>query len=113
MNNILILNPSLIRPFVLRRKLNLKAVCLLGLSLTISLVAFYIFQINKVTQMSFTVANYENQITDLNKESKNLESSFSGLSSLSSIEALLAAQGYEKVDKVYYIQVPIGTVAVK
>ena len=113
MNYSLILNPLLIRPLVLRWRLRRKTVGFLGFSLIISLIGFYIFQINEVTQMSFTVATCERQIADLNKESKNLELSFSGLSSLASLEILLATQSYEKVDKVYYIQVPVGTVAVK
>ena len=112
-NNILTLNFSFIRPLVLRWKLSRKTVGFLGFSLIISLIGFYIFQVNEVTQASFTIATCERQIADLDKESKNLELSFSGLSSLSSIETLLATQGYEKVDKVYYIQVPVGTVAVK
>lgn len=113
MNTALILNPSLIRPFALKLKLSRKAVFLLVFFFIVFLVGFYIFQVNAVTQASFAVATCQDQIASLNKESKNLEINFSGLSALSNIEMMLAAQGYEKADKIYYIRVPVSTVAVK
>jgi len=113
MNYASILNPSLIRPFVLGWKLSLKAVCLLGFSLIVSLVGFYIFQISAVTRSSFTIASLEKQVAGLDKEFKNLQTNFSNKSSLSSLEEVLVAKGYEKVGKIHYIQVLENTVAAK
>ena len=113
MNYALMLNPSLIRPLILRWKFSLKTVCLMGFSLIVSLIGFYIFQISAITEKSFTIANYEKQITDLDKEFKNMQLNFSNASSLSGLEEALVAKGYEKVGKIHYIQVLENTVAAK
>jgi len=103
----------MICPLILKWKFSLKAVWLLGLSLIFSLIGFYIFQVSAVTQASFAIANYEKKISDLDKEFKNLQLSFSDASSLSSLEETLVAKGYEKVGKIQYIQVLENTVAAK
>ena len=113
MNYALMLNPSMIRPLILGRKLSLKAVCLVGFSLIVSLVGFYIFQISAITEKSFTIANLDKQLTGLNKEFKNLQTNLSDTSSLSGLEEVLVAKGYEKVGKIHYIQVLENTVAAK
>lgn len=113
MNYALMLNPSLIRPLVWGWKLSSKTVWFLGFSLIVSLVGFYIFQVTSVTQASFTVANLEKQIAQSDREFKNLQISFSGANSLSGLETVLVARGYEKVGKIHYIQVLEGAVAAK
>lgn len=113
MNYALILNPLVIRPLILRWKFSFKAVGLAGFSLIVFLIGFYVFQVSVITEASFTVANLEKQIADLNKESKNLQISFSLSSSLSGLETALVANGYEKVGKIHYIQVLEGAVATK
>ncbi|MFH1780962.1 MAG: hypothetical protein ABH841_03090 [Candidatus Nealsonbacteria bacterium] len=105
--------PSIISPFILKWKLGFKTAWVLGFALMIALVGFYIFQINIVTQSSFTAVKYEKQIADLDKEFKNLQINFFDVSSLSGLEASLVAKGYEKVGKIHYIQVLEDTVAVK
>lgn len=113
MNYTLVLNPSMIRPLVFKLKFNSKIAWFLGFSLVILLISFYIFQIAAVTQTSFAVANYEKQIKGAEKEFKNLQLNFSGISSLSGLEEVLVAKGYEKVGKIHYIQVLEGAVATK
>lgn len=113
MSHTLILNPSIIRPLVFGWKLNSKTVWFSGFALIVSLMGFYVFQICYVTQASFTIANYEKQINNLDREFKNLQINFSGTNSLSGLEKLLVAEGYEKVDKIHYIQVLDGSVASK
>ena len=103
----------MIRPLILKWKFSLKTVLFFGFSLIISLIGFYIFQISAITQASFSVANYEKQISGLNKEFKNLQVSFSDTNSLSGLETALVAQGYEKVGKIHYIQILESTVVVK
>jgi len=113
MNYTAILNPSFIRPLTFKWKLSRKTIGFLGFSLVVALIGFYIFQINEITQASFFIANYEKQVQALNQESQTLEISFSGLSSAPTLEALLASANYEKVGKVYYIQMLEGMVAAK
>jgi len=113
MNYALMLNPSLIRPLIFKWKLSFRAFCLAGFSLIISLIGLYVFQISSVTQASFTVANYEEQIAYMDKESKNLQLNFSNVSSLSGLEEALVAKGYEKVGKINYIQMLEGAVVAK
>ena len=113
MNYAQILNPSLIRPLVFRFKLSQKAVWILGFSLVISLICFYVFQISFITQASFTLANLEKQIAGLNKEFKNLQLDLSDASSLPGLEKILVANGYEKVGKIHYIQVLESTAVAK
>lgn len=113
MNYALILNPSIIRPLILKWKFNLKAFWLLSFAIVIFLIGFYIFQINEVTQASFSMANHEKQVQEFEQELKGLEISFSGLSSPSTLEALLASSNYERVGQVYYIQILEGMAAAK
>jgi len=113
MNNILILSPSFIRPFILRVRFSLKTVWILSLGLMFFLLIFYIFQVNQVTKASFAISNYEKQMTELSQESKSLEMSFSDLSSLASVETLVSTLNYEKVNKVHYIQMLEGTALAK
>ncbi len=113
MNNISILNPSLIHPLALRWKFSPKSLLIFGLVLTVALLAFYLFQVNEITQISFALANGEKQVGEIAKESKILENSFSGLSSLASLEALVKNLNYEPVGKINYIQMVAGTVVAK
>ena len=91
----------------------MKAVFLISFSLAISLIGFYVFQVNEITRASFTVNNYEKKIADLDREFKTLQISFSGTNSLPGLEGALVAKGYEKVGKIDYIQVLASAVAAK
>lgn len=101
------------RPLAFGWKLNLKKAALIGALVIVFLTGFYIFQVNAITQASFNIANYDKDLANLQKELKNLQLNFSGLSSLSNLEVLLVSRGYEKVDKIQYIQVLESTVAQK
>lgn len=113
MNYALMLNPSIIRPLIFKWKLSWKTVWFLGLSLVISLIGFYIFQVSETTRISFTVTNYEKKAVELDREFKNLQINFSNVSSLSGLEGALVAKGYEKVGKISYIQMLEGAVVAK
>jgi uncharacterized membrane protein YfbV (UPF0208 family) len=113
MNYASILNPSMVRPLVFGWKLSLKAVCLAGFSLILSLAGLFIFQVSSITQSSFAIAGLEKEIAGMDKEFKNLQASFADTSALSGLEEVLASKGYEKVGKIHYIQVLENTVAAK
>ncbi|MDP3991197.1 MAG: hypothetical protein Q8P63_02800 [Candidatus Nealsonbacteria bacterium] len=113
MNYALSLSSSIVRPIVLRWKLSLKTVWILTLSVVCFLLVFYIFQISEMTRASFAVSNYERKMAQLINESKGLEINFSNISSLNSLEALLASLNYQDVGKVHYIEMLEGAVAAK
>lgn len=113
MNNIIALNSSVARPFVVRWRFNTKAFWILGFLLIAPLLIFYIFQVNAVTKTSFLILSYEKKVTLLSQENKNLEINFSQVNSLANLETLLKNSNYEKIDKVHYIRVLEGTVVAK
>jgi hypothetical protein len=110
-NNILTLNLPFIRPLSF---LNIKSGSfrLMGVCFIVFLVGFYVFQINALTGASFRVNSLQRQLAT-SKESKNLEINYSGMSSLASLEGLAGTSAYEKVDKIYYIQMVENTMAKK
>ena len=113
MNNILTLNPSILRPFAIRWRFSIKALWLLSFALIAFLLVFYIFQINEITKASFLIANQEKQLVQFSQESQSLETNFSHLNSLTNLETLLNSLNYVKVGQVYYIRVPGSTVVAK
>lgn len=109
MNQASILSQYFVQPFILRWKLSAKTCLFLGLALIAALLVFYIFQVNGVTQASFSLVNCEKQISEIAKENKALENNFSGISSLQGLEALVQNLNFEPVGKVNYIQIMAGT----
>ena len=96
---------SIIRPFVIKGKLNLRFVWIFLFGLSFSLLVFYIFQVNSLTGETYAVKNYQAKITQLTQENKNLEITFSKTSSLSNLENYLKNQNFEKISQVKYIQI--------
>ncbi|MFH1820345.1 MAG: hypothetical protein ABH805_00250 [Candidatus Nealsonbacteria bacterium] len=113
MNTILTFNMSVAKPFALKWQFSLKKAWISMLLLTVFLLSLYVLQVNEITQSSFAVSNYDKQLSQLNQESKMLEIDFSGKSSLQSVEGLISALDYEKVERVHYIQVLTGTALAK
>lgn len=94
-------------------KINFKILGFLGFLLILSLLVFYIYQINEITKTSFAVSGYEQKISKLSQENENLEINFSQTNSLASLEDLLRNSNYEKIEKVYYLRILGGQVAIK
>ena len=86
---------------------------IIGAVLIVLLLACYIFQVVEVTRASFFISNYEKQISTFSQESKSLESSFSQLNSLASLESVLDGLNYVKVEKIHYIRLLSSQVAAK
>lgn len=107
MYNALVLNSSfLIRRYLIPRwKFNLKVVWILSFIVIGFLLSFYLSQVIEVTEISFSISNYEKKIATLSKEDKNLEINFSQVNSLANLEAVLNNLNYEKVEKIHYIRV--------
>ena len=107
MNKALTLNP----PFILKRTLSLNWKIYLkifwGLSVLsiLTLLVFYIFQVNSEASGSYLIQKYEKKFNELSIENKNLEISSSQLNSLDNIIASLEGLNLERVNKTYYIRV--------
>jgi hypothetical protein len=84
---------------------NWKSVCIVGFFVSIFLLVFYVLQINSLTRGSYVINSYENQISKLTDENKNLEISFAENSFMG--EALVKIQGlnFQKADSVKYINI--------
>lgn len=94
-------------------KINLRKILIFGFILIISLVIFYIFQISEVTKASFFVSRYEQEIPALSQQNKDLEIRIFQGKSLANTEAILKKFNYERVSKVYYVQVIDSGIAIK
>ena len=66
---------------------------------------FCIFQINEVTKAVSSISAYEQEIILANQQSKDMETGLYREKSLSNLEIALSGSNYEKVRKIYYIQV--------
>ena len=115
--NTLTLNP----PFLIRYRFafNLKLFWLLISGLILSLLVFYIFQVNALTRENYLIKNHQKEILKLSQEKENLEINFSKFNSLTNLENYLNNQNslnsqpslltginsWEKVSQVKYIRI--------
>jgi len=90
---------------------NWKAVCVVGFFMCLALLVFYVWQINDLTKGSYSVNSYENQISKLSKENKNLQVSFAENSFLGQALVKIQALNFQKTVSVKYIQIPDNSVA--
>ncbi len=114
MNNTLILNPPiLIRIKELQFGLILKVFWILSFAFFAALLAFYIFQVNAVISETFQFKNYKKTINELLTENKILEINSIQINSLENLEDKIEKLGFEKTNKIYYIQVLENKIALK
>lgn len=107
MNNILVLNPpiSILRNLVIRVKFSRKMFLILGSISIAALLTSYIIQINSLAEETYKIQNYQQKIEKLGQENENLLSDALKLSSLPNIETIVNNSGFEKTQKIHYIQV--------
>lgn len=84
--------------------INWKVVCFIGFFVSLALLVFYVWQINDLTQGSYLTNSYENQISKLSEENKNLEVSFAESSFLGQALEKIQALNFQKTTSVQYIQ---------
>lgn len=99
------LSTSIIRPLILKWKFSLKTFWSLSFISIIILSTFYIFQINSVVSESYLLQNYQKKLNQLRQENLILEINLAQVNFLGNVEKKIENLGFEKVDKVYYIQV--------
>ena len=81
--------------------------------LLIPLLVFYIFQINSVVSGSYQFQRYQKEIDELTGENKFLEVSSANINSLENIDSRVQELGFEKIDKIHYIQILEGSAVTK
>ncbi|MBI2041978.1 MAG: hypothetical protein HYT20_03095 [Candidatus Nealsonbacteria bacterium] len=91
--------------FIHLPKISLRKILISGFILIALLLAFCIFQINEVIKAASLVSMYEQEIVLADQQSKDMEASLYQEKSLSNLEVALSSFNYEKVRKIYYIQV--------
>ena len=85
--------------------INWKSICYIGFVAWSVLLVFYVWQVNGLTRGSYLISNYENQISKLSDENKNLQISFAENSFMD--EAMVKVQGlnFQKAVNVKYINI--------
>ena len=86
-------------------KIGLKFFWILSFISIISLLIFYIFQVNAMIGKIYLIQNYQRKINELSRENKTLGINFYQANSLSTIESLVKNLNFEKVERIHYIQV--------
>ena len=79
--------------------------------MSLFLLVFYVWQINDLARSSYTVNNYEKQISKLSDENKSLQVSFAESSFLGQAIEKIQALNFQKTTSVKYIQIPAASVA--
>lgn len=85
--------------------LNLKFILILNVIFIILLLGFYIFQTATLISQGYQIQNYQNKLNKISEENKNLEINFMKINSLENIDKKIQELGFERIDKVYYIQI--------
>ncbi|MEA3344099.1 MAG: hypothetical protein U9Q16_00215 [Patescibacteria group bacterium] len=89
----------------LKRPFSLKVFWVLSVMVIFSLLALYIFQVNKGIAERYFIQSQENKLAQLTEENKILEIDSIGISSLDNVLGFLEESNLEKTDKIYYIRV--------
>lgn len=109
MNTLTLNHPLVVKP--LKRPIFLKLFWLLTVLSIVALLAFYVFQINRLVSEIYLVQKYERRISEISTENQNLEISSARTNSLDNMIALVGELNFEKADKIHYIQVLDAQVA--
>jgi hypothetical protein len=107
MNNTLALTlpASIIRKLVLKIKFSWKAFWILSFILIITFLFIYIFQINASAEETYRIQEYQRRISSISQENDTILANSLRQNSLSNIETLIKDFGFERVQKIHYIQI--------
>lgn len=98
-------NVQLNKASCLKIAINWKLIRVLSIVLAVLLFGFYLYQVNAEISERYSIQEYQEQMSILSKENKSLEINSAKLGSLDNIVSSLEGLGFEKADKVHYIQV--------
>ncbi len=114
-NSISILNPTFVitNNFSLKWRIFLRLFWTLCIFSIITLLVFYIFQVNSEISERYSIRDYGKILDKLSKENKNLGINSLQVNSFKNIEESLKNLNFEKAGKISYIQVLDNQVVVK
>ncbi|MFA4998836.1 MAG: hypothetical protein WC514_02340 [Candidatus Paceibacterota bacterium] len=112
-NNTLVLRQPFSTVFPVSLGKTLKAFMTLVFLATISLLIFYVLQINYFAKETYTVQNYETQLSQISQETESLEISFSEQDSLAKIDGYLQGNNFQKTSQTRFIQLLESTAVAK
>ena len=93
--------------------LNIKVFYLFAFALIVGLLLFYVIQVNQMISDKYLIESYERKMSVISEQNKNLEEQLSHLVFLENIETLIEGLNYEKVGRVYYIEMLESSVVSK
>lgn len=88
-----------------------KSVLFLSFCLILSLLVFYVFQINKIINESNSVLSSQKKVAELSRKNSDLTAGVFQGNSVKNIEVLAQNLNYQKTNKVHYIQI-LGSTAI-
>lgn len=109
MSYTLVLNPPISINF--RLNLTLKIFGTFVFILIISLLVFYVFQINFLTGQNHLLKSQEKKLAQTKKEAEILKIDFAKVNSLANIETYFQNQDFKKINQVKYIRILDTSVA--
>ncbi len=89
---------------------NVKFLLILSIIFIILFLAVYIFQISTVISQGYQIQSYQKKIDEVAQTNKNLEINTVKINSLENIDAKIQELGFEKTDKIDYLQILEGPV---
>ena len=94
-------------------QISLKMVWIFASIIITFLLVFYIFQTNFLVSESYLFQGYQKKLNKASLENETLLINSVEFNSLTNIEEKIKELGFEKADKVYYLQILEGQVATK
>jgi len=85
---------------------NWRFVCIAGFLACLSLLVFYVWQVNSLTHGYYLINSYENQLNSLAKENKKLEVAFAEASFWGQALEKMQELNFQKATSVKYMQIP-------
>lgn len=82
-----------------------------GILLFVSLVGFYIFQLNSLTTLAYRVAEAEDSLTELKHENTSLQQEAYQAVPLRNLERLAQEHQFVKISSITYLRMQTGLVA--
>ena len=92
-------------------KINWKMFCVGVVFVCFTLLIYYVWQVNHLTQGTYLINSYEKQISQLSTEKKNLEVGFAESGFLGQVQQKIQALNFQKTTAVKYIQIPANSLA--
>ena len=104
---------SIVSSFDLKRVLKLRYLLVLSVASALLMAGFYIFQVNAIISEGYSINDYQSKLTQLSQDNKRLEVSSLKSNSLNITEQKIQELGFEKIDKINYIQLIDNQVVTK